>query len=262
MRIYFAFLFLLNITAVANANIKSEEINYTSNGISMKGFLIYNDFIKIKRPGILVVHEWWGHNEYSRVRAKMLAKIGYTAFAIDMYGDGKTASHPKLANKYMQKIFENWDESKKRFLKAMKILRAHKTVDPEKIAAIGYCFGGAVAIKMARSGADLNGVVAFHSSLPLEPIVTKGKIKAAILVANGSKDSFLNSKDVASFMKQMYEANADLTYLNLTGIRHSYTNPMADELSKNFNIPNLKYNEKADKRSWMEMIRFFDRILN
>ena len=190
----------------------------------------------------------------------MLAELGYTAFAVDMYGDGKLANHPKKAGEFMQAAFKDFAATKEKFEEAMKILRAHKTVDSGRIAAIGYCFGGAVSLRMARRGADLNGVVAFHSALPLEPPMSKGKVTTSILIANGSEDTFLALDTVAKFVREMMEANADFTYLNLKGVKHSYTNPKADELSKKFNIPNLKYDKTADERSWQAMQQLFNRI--
>ena len=262
MKVFIYLFFLLNTAAIVDAKILTQSIEYKTRGTTMKGYLAYEDSITQKRPGILVVHEWWGHNDYVRMRARLLAKLGYTAFAIDMYGSGKIADHPKKAGEYMQTAFKQWKVSKARFNEALKILRAHKTVDPTKVASIGYCFGGAVSLRMARSGADLNGVVVFHSALPLEPPVSPGKIKAAVLVINGSEDAFLQSETVASFMKEMYEANADLTYINLAGVKHSYTNPKADEFNNKFNIRNLEYNKYADERSWLEMQHFFNRIFN
>ncbi len=260
MKINLSILIILFIAFNAHAGIKTEEIKYSVEGTQLTGFIAYDDSIKDKRPGILVVHEWWGHNKHARERAGMLAKLGYTALALDMYGDGKLADHPKKAGEFMNAAFQNWESSKAKFNKAKSILKAHDTVNPEKIGAIGFCFGGAVSIRMARGGADLDGVVAFHSALPNQPPLKKDSVSASILVINGSEDSFLSSETVAAFMKEMMEANVDLTYINLKGIRHSYTNRMADEFNKKFNIENLKYDEQADKRSWVEMDSFFKRV--
>lgn len=253
-------LLFLFIAITVNAKVQTQEIDYQAEGTNLKGYLAYDDASSNKRPGILVVHEWWGYNEYARSRARKLAKIGYTALALDMYGDGKVADHPKKAGELMQAALENWDVSKARFNAAMNVLKNHKTVNSLKIASIGYCFGGNVSLRMVRGGAQLTGAVAFHGALPLKPAMGKGSLKAAVLVVNGSEDAFLKAETVASFMKQMYEANADLTYLNLKGIKHSYTNPGADVLSRKFNIPNLVYDKTADDRSWQEMQRFFERI--
>ena len=253
------FLFF-GITSTANAGVHTETIQYTSGGTSLTGFLAYDDTIKGKRPGILVVHEWWGHNEHARERARMLAQLGYTAFALDMYGSGKLAHHPKKAGEFMNAAFKNWEASKAKFRAAKKILQSHATVDPEKIGAIGFCFGGAVSIRMAKGGEDLKGIVGFHSALPDQPKMAKNQVTASILVINGAEDPFLTSDTVASFVKEMVDANVNFTYMSLKGVRHSYTNPMADEFRKKFNLPGLKYDKAADKKSWKVMHQFFQRV--
>lgn len=258
-KVLFLLLFL-GISATANAVVQTKTVTYSSGGVKLTGFLAYDDAVKGKRPGILVVHEWWGHNEHARKRARMLAELGYTALAIDMYGDGKLANHPDKAGEFMNAAFKNWENSKAKFNAAKKILQAHKTVDSKRIGAIGFCFGGAVSLRMARGGEDLDGVVAFHSALPNQPPVKKGKMTASVLVINGSEDTFLTSGTVASFVKEMVDANVDFTYMNLKGIRHSFTNRMADEFSKKFNLPNLKYDKQADQQSWQAMHNFFQRV--
>lgn len=262
MKIFLQLVFItaLSLATVAHAEVQTEEIEYTHNGITLKGYLAYDSAIKGKRPGVLVVHEWWGHNEHARDRARMLAKIGYTALAVDMYGNGKTADHPKKAGEFMNAAFKDWENSKARFNKAKDVLQSHKTVDAERIGAIGFCFGGAVSLRMARGGADLDGVVAFHSSLPLQPAVTN--VKASVLVINGSQDSFLKPETVGSFSSQMMMGNVDFTYMNLQGVKHSYTNRQADEFRKKFDIGALEYNKKADERSWKAMQKFFQRVFN
>jgi len=252
------FLVILCTKSIAQAEIKTKEFDYKQNGTTLKGFLAYDSSIKGKRPGILVVHEWWGHNKHARERAKMLAEIGYTALAVDMYGDGKLANHPRKAGEYMSKAFNNWNTSKARFVKAKEALQSHKTVDAEYIGAIGFCFGGEVSLRMARAGADLVGVVAFHSALPLQPKVKD--MKASVLVINGSKDGFLKPETVGTFSSQMMESNADFTYMSLAGVKHSYTNRQADKFRKKFDIPALEYNKQADERAWTAMRKFFKRI--
>ncbi len=262
MKRFFSLLLLLSITTVANADIKTQEIQYTSDGVQLTGFLAYDDSIKDKRPGILVVHEWWGHNKHARQRARMLAQLGYTAFALDMYGSGKLADHPKKAGEFMNAAFKDWEGSQAKFNSAKKLLQAHETVDAERIGAIGSCFGGAVSLRMARGGADLDGVVAFHSALPNQPPLNKDQVTASILVINGSDDGFLAPDAVASFTREMVAANADFTYMSLRGVRHSYTNPLADAFSKKFNIPAMKYDKQATQRAWQAMHIFFQRVFN
>jgi dienelactone hydrolase len=251
---------ILGSMTTVHADIKTQEIDYVQNGTTLKGYLAFDDTLEGKRPGILVVHEWWGHNKHARDRARMLAKIGYTALAVDMYGDGKLADHPKKAGEFMNAAFKDWGKSQARFNKARGVLQSHKTVDADQIGAIGFCFGGAVSIRMARGGANLKGVVAFHSSLPLEPAIKN--MKASILVINGSQDPFLKPESVGSFSSQMMAGNVDFNYLNLPGVKHSFTNKQADEFRKKFNIGALEYNKKADERSWADMQRFFQRVFH
>ena len=260
MKKLFILLFLFGLTATATAGIHTQAVKYSSGGIQLTGFLAYDDAIKGKRPGILVVHEWWGHNKHAQNKARKLAELGYTALALDMYGSGKLADHPDKAGEFMNAAFKNWDASQAKFREAKKLLQAHKTVDPEKIGAIGFCFGGAVSIRMARGGEDLKGVVGFHSALPDQPKLAKDQVSASILVINGAADGFLNSDTIAAFVKEMVDANVDFRYMSLKGVRHSYTNPQADEFSKKFNLPALKYDKAADQRSWKAMHRFFQRV--
>ena len=249
-----------SFVALANADVRTEEIEYSHDGTQLKGYLAFDDSKLGKRPGILVVHEWWGHNDHARNRAKMLAEGGYTAFALDMYGVGKFANHPKKAGEFMNAVFNNWPKSQARYNKALEILKAHKTVDGTRIGSIGFCFGGAVSIKMARGGTDLKGIVGFHSALPMEPAIKKNSMKSAVLIINGSEDGFLKPETVAAFSQEMFNSNVDFTYMNLKGVKHSYTNPKADEFSKKFNIPALQYNKKADEQARLEMPSLFQRI--
>ncbi len=262
MRTLFSLFFIFSFAVSAQAGIQTQEIEYSSGGAKLKGYLAYDDSIKGKRPGVLVVHEWWGHNEHARDRARMLAKLGYTALAVDMYGDGKFAEHPKKAGEFMNAAFKDWKGSKAKFNAAKKVLQNHATVDPERIASIGFCFGGAVSLRMARGGADLSAVVAFHSALPLAPPVKPGQVKAAVLVINGADDGFLDPKTVATFKEEMADATADFKYVSLEGAKHSYTNVQADEFSKKFNIPALEYNKEADQKAWAAMQDLFKRVFS
>jgi dienelactone hydrolase len=260
MRTLLSFLFICSFAVSAQAGVQTKEIEYSSGGAQLKGYLAYDDSIKGKRPGVLVVHEWWGHNEHARDRARMLAKLGYTALAVDMYGDGKFAEHPKKAGEFMNAAFADWAGSKAKFNAAKKLLQSQATVDPDRIASIGFCFGGAVSLRMARGGADLDAVVAFHSALPLAPPVESGQVKAAILVLNGADDGFLDPKTVATFKKEMTAAVKDFKYVALKGTKHSYTNVQADEFSKKFKIPALEYYKEADQKAWAAMQALFKRV--
>ncbi len=249
----------LLLPAFVSAAIKHEEVSYTANGVTMKGYLAYDDAIKGKRPGVLVVHEWWGHNDYSRKRADMLAELGYTALAVDMYGDGKQASHPQDAGKYAGEVMQNMENAKARFVAALDLLKKHKTVDPARSAAIGYCFGGGVVLQMARAGVDLKGVVSFHGSYGTQTPAEKGKVKAAVLVCHGAADQFITAEQVEGLKKEMQAAGVDFQFISYEGAMHAFTNPAADENGKKFNIP-IAYNKAADEKSWADMQQFLKRI--
>ncbi|MFW5442708.1 MAG: dienelactone hydrolase family protein [Methylococcaceae bacterium] len=236
----------------AQAEIRSEVVNYQIGGQPFQGYLSYDDAITTKRPGILVVHEWWGHNAYARKRADMLAAMGYTAFALDMYGAGKLAKHPDDAQKFMQATLADMHVAEARFNAAVSVLQKHSTVSSNKIAAIGYCFGGGTVLHMARVGADLAGVVSFHGSLATKTTAKAGQVKAKILVFNGADDPFVTAEQITGLKQEMKTAGADLKFVNYSGVKHSFTNSEADVFGKRFNLP-LIYNAEADKDSWQRM---------
>lgn len=255
----FIILLLLAVVISSQAAVKHEEVQYTANGVTMKGYLAYDDAVKGKRPGVLVVHEWWGHNDYARRRANMLAELGYTALAVDMYGDGKQAAHPDDAGKFATAVMQNMPEAKARFLAALELLKKHKTTDATRIAAIGYCFGGGVVLHMARLGVDLKGVASFHGSLGTQTPAKAGEVKAAVLVCHGADDKFVSPEQIAAINKEMQDAKVDFQFIAYPGAVHSFTNKDADVAGKKFNLP-LAYNEAADKQSWTDMQKFFKKI--
>jgi dienelactone hydrolase len=252
-------LLLFAVASSSQAALKHEDVQYTANGVTMKGYLAYDDAVKGKRPGVLVVHEWWGHNDYARRRAKMLAELGYTALAVDMYGDGKQAAHPDDAGKFATAVMQNMPEAKARFLAALDLLKKHSTTDPTCIAAIGYCFGGGVVLHMARMGVDLKGVVSFHGSLGTQTPAKAGEVKAAVLTCHGADDKFATQEQVDAFKKEMQDAKVDFQFISYPGAMHSFTNSDATAAGKKFNLP-LVYNETADKQSWADMQKFFKKI--
>ena len=240
--------------------IKGEEVSYQADSITMKGYLAYDQSIEGKRPAILVVHEWWGHNDYARKRADMLAEMGYIAFAVDMYGDGKNTNHPADAGKFMAEATKDIAGAKARFEKALEIIKAHPMANKEQTGAIGYCFGGGVILNMARMGVDLDGIVSFHGSLP-PAVPAKEEIDTRILVCNGAADPFVKEEQIEAFKKEMTEAKADFEFINYEGAKHAFTNPVATEMGKKHNLP-LAYDEKADKESWEAMTKFFKETFN
>ena len=209
---------LLLISTSINAQIVTEEVSYTAGDTTMKGYLAYDDSIKGERPGVLVVHEWWGHNDYARDRAEQLAGMGYTALALDMYGDGKTASHPKDAGSFAMAVGGNPELAKARFDAAHSTLKAHSSVDDDRTAAIGYCFGGGIVLMMARLGVDIDGVASFHGSLNSPITAEKGKVKAAIRVYNGAADPLVKPEHVTAIQAEMASAGVDFDLVNYEGV--------------------------------------------
>jgi dienelactone hydrolase len=235
--------------------IQSEEITYKAGDTTLKGYVAWDANKEGPRPGVLVVHEWWGHNDYVRKRADMLAELGYTALALDMYGDGRLADHPKDAMEFMQETISNMDVATRRFQAAYDLLKEHGTTNPNDIAAIGYCFGGAVVLHMARFGLDLDGVVSFHGNLATEAPAKKGVVKAKVLVLHGADDPTIPPEQVEAFKKEMDAAEVDYTFIAYPGAKHAFTNEAATANGKKFNMP-IEYNEEADLASWEEMTKF------
>jgi dienelactone hydrolase len=245
-------------TGEAVPRIKGAIVEYSAQGVTMKGYLAYAEDIKGPRPGVLVVHEWWGLNDYVRKRARMLAELGYAALALDMYG-GKVATHPADAQRFASELMKNFAVAKARFLAGMDFLKEQPVVDPTRIAAIGYCFGGGVVLNMARQGVDLKGVVSFHGGLtPVQP-AQKGAVRAKILVLHGGADTTSTPEQVAAFKKEMEAAGADYRFISYPGAKHAFTNPAADKLAREFDMP-IGYNAAADRRSWKEMRKFLKKI--
>lgn len=259
MRI-FVFITLFAASIPAFSALKEESVEYKSGGVTMKGFLAYDDTVKGTRPGVLVVHEWWGHNDHARDRARMLAGLGYTALAVDMYGDGKQADHPDEAGAFATEVMKNMPVAASRFAAAMEILKNHNTVDAENIAAIGYCFGGSVVLNMARLGVDLKAVVSFHGGLTAPEPAIKGKVKAHILVCNGADDPLVSTESIEEFKEEMTRAQVNFEFKNYEGATHSFTNPNADTMAKKFGMP-VGYSESADKESWEDMKAFLKKML-
>ena len=254
-------LFSLFLSIDAGADVVTREVSYKAGDTVMQGLVAYDDSVEGKRPGVLVVHEWWGHNDYARKRARMLAELGYTALAVDMYGDGKTADHPEDAGKFSSAVGGNPQLVRARFDAALSTLKQQPTVDADSIAAIGYCFGGSIVLGMARMGTDIDGVVSYHGSVATKTPAKEGDIKTRILVFNGADDPFVKAEQIEAFKQEMKAAGADYRLVNYPGAVHSFTNPGADEMGKKFDLP-LAYNEKADKDSWQQTQAFFKQIFS
>lgn len=263
LAVIFTVIFLLAtmVQAVATtvqAKVITQPVTYQHDNVTLEGYLAFDDSIKGKRPGVLLVHEWWGLNDYARKRAVQLAGMGYVAFALDMYGKGKVTDHPKEAEEWMKEITSNVAAWGQRAMAGLQVLEKDPRTDPNRIAAIGYCFGGTTVQQLAYSGANLKGVVSFHGS-PLPPTEDQArKVKAKILICHGAADPMTSPEAIQNYVAAMEKSGLDWQMIFYGGARHSFTNPDADKVG----MSGLKYNKSADKRSWEHMKVFFKEIFS
>lgn len=236
---------LLAQPGLVRAEIKSEVIDYKVGDTQLQGFLAYDDAQSGKRPGVLIVHEWWGMNQHARNQALRLAKAGYVAFALDMYGKGKVATHPADAKTFMTEATSDFKREKARFDAALALFKARPQVDPKKIAAVGYCFGGGVVLDMVRSGEPFILAATFHGALSSK-LQAKAPIKTRILVLHGADDPMVTQEQVAAFKQEMTAAKAHFEVIEYPGAKHAFTNPDADKAG----VPGLAYNARADEASF------------
>ncbi|MGD9282599.1 MAG: dienelactone hydrolase family protein [Desulfobacterales bacterium] len=256
MKKLFIAIYILLIATAVNAEVVSQNVEYKHEDIVLEGYLAYDDTAKGKRPGVLVVHEWWGLNDYVRMRVDKLAKLGYVAFALDMYGKGIWTDQASKAQELSGHL-RGKPIMRQRARAGLEILRKNERVDPTKIAAIGYCFGGTTVLELAYSGADIAGVVSFHGGLTTPKAEDMSRIKAKILVLHGANDAFIPPEKIAAFQEGVGKAGADWQMIYYGGAVHSFTNPAADKK----NINGLAYSPSADDRSWKHMQLFFDEII-
>ena len=245
-------LLVLAMVTGAQAAIVEKKIAFDDNLGS--AVLYHDDAIKEPTAGVIVVHEWWGMDDYTRSRARKLAEAGYPAVAVDMYGHGKVAGHPKDAKAFMEAALAEPELMNARFAAARALLEKQAVVDSKRIYGIGYCFGGAVVLSQARMGADLAGVASFHGSLGTQSPAVAGKVKARVLVATGGADPMIPPQQVADFVKEMSDAEVDLELLSFPGVLHGFTNPGATAKGKEYELP-LGYDADADSRSWHALMQ-------
>jgi dienelactone hydrolase len=236
--------------------IKTEVIEYKDGDAALEGFLAYDDSKTEPRPGVLVIHDWTGLQDYAKERTTMLAELGYVAFAADIYGKGVRPTDPKECAVMSGKYKSDLPLLRRRVALGFEQLKKQKRVQPDKIAAIGYCFGGTSVLELARSGAEVKGVVSFHGALATTLPAQSGAVKAKILVCHGDADPFVKPAEVAAFKDEMANAKADVKFIAYPGAVHSFTKKEAgNDPSKG-----QAYNENADKESWAEMKKFFKEI--
>jgi dienelactone hydrolase len=246
---------LMTTVLTSRAAIHTEIVEYKQGDATLEGYLVYNDSISGKRPGVLVVHQWLGLTDYEKRRASMLAQLGYVAFCADIYGIGIRPKEVKEAGALSGKYKNDRALLRARVNAALDVLKKNELVDTKRVAAIGYCFGGTTAIELARSGADLNGVVSFHGGLD-SPTPADGKnIKCKVLALAGADDPFQKPDDLTAFESEMRNAKVDWQIVFYGGAVHAFTQP-----DPGFVNAGAKYNEKADKRSWEAMKTFFAEI--
>lgn len=242
-------------TEVKEPLLKEENISFTGDGVTMTGFVAYDENITGTRPAIVIVPEWWGLNDYTKMRARELAKLGYIALAMDMYGNGKVADNPDSAGAAAGPFYQNPQMAKTRLEAALAKLKSYPQADSSNVAAIGYCFGGAMVLNTARMGLDVKGVVSFHGNLVGTPL-NKELLKAKILVCHGAADPFVPAAEVATFKQQMDSAGIAYTFKEYANATHAFTNPNATAMGEKFKLP-IKYDAAADSASWKDMKEFF-----
>jgi dienelactone hydrolase len=238
-----------------SSGMKEETIAFPADSVDMRAFIVYNDSIKGRRPAILVLPEWWGMNDYPKMRARMLAKLGYVAMAVDVYGGGRVTDNPDTAGSWAAILYSHPERAKARIDAAIARLKTYDNVDTSKIGAIGYCFGGGILLNTVRLGDDLKGVVSFHGSLLGTP-ARKDLLRTKILVCHGNADKFVTPPVVAEFKKQMDSIGANYTFIGYDSATHAFTNPASTATGIKNHMP-IAYNGKADTASWEAMKSFF-----
>jgi dienelactone hydrolase len=240
-------------TGLAHAKVVTKSVAYEHEGQKLEGFLAYDDAKAGPRPGVLVIHEWWGLNDYVKNRAKELAQMGYVAFAADMYGDHKTTRDPKQAQEWAGAFYGAPQKFATRSKAGLDVLRQQAQVDKSKIAAIGFCFGGSTVLQLAYSGEPLAAAVSFHGGLMPPQESQLGQIKSPILILHGAEDGFVKPETIDQVRVALDKGKVDWYMVTYANAVHAFTNPDADS----FKIPGIAYNEKAARRSWKEMQDFF-----
>ncbi len=241
-------------------NINAETIEYKQAETTLRGYLAYDKSITGVRPGVLVFPEWWGVNDYIKQRTRMLAGLGFAALAADMYGNGQLAASPDEAGSMMNAVLNDMETGTARIRAAYQCLQDQAQADSARIAAIGYCFGGAMALHAARIGMALRGVVSFHGALGSFHKPSAGEVKAEILVCHGAEDELVPEQDVAAFKEEMTDAAVDYKFVAYPGALHGFTSQAASENGRKYGLP-LAYNAEADGLSWQEMQAFLNKVL-
>jgi dienelactone hydrolase len=249
-------LFVLTLGVPAFAQVETESIEYVVGGTTLKGYIAYDKSLEGKRPGVMVVHEWWGLNDYAKQRARDLAELGYVALAVDMYGEGQVAEDRAAAAKLAGEVRGDKQLMRQRARAGLDTLKQHPRVDADRVAAIGYCFGGTTVLELAYSGAKLAGVVSFHGGITVPTEEEAEQIEAAVLVLHGADDPMVPAENIAAFQERMAAGDVDWQFVSYGGAVHTFTNPAAGDDKSTGSA----YHEAAAKRSWQHMKLFFDEV--
>ncbi|WP_110631685.1 dienelactone hydrolase family protein [Salinicola salarius] len=245
---------------VEGPHVQGETFEYATGGQTYQGYLAYNASDDEPRPGVLLVHEWWGLNDYIKHKADQLAALGFVALAVDMYGDGKVAQHPQDAKAFSSQVMQDWPSARARLEAAMAALREHPAVREDRMAAIGYCFGGGVVMNMALAGMPLEAAISFHGS-PTQVVTNPQPFDGLVRIYNGQDDSLVDAKALDSMAAALTKNGADVRVVQYPGAKHAFTNPDADELAKENDLP-LGYDAAADAASWQAALLTLDKALN
>jgi dienelactone hydrolase len=247
--------FTLLIATSAFAEIITKEVTYYGDSVTCKGYSAYDNKLKGKRPGVLVAHEWWGLNDFSKNKAKELASLGYYAFAVDLYGNGKTASDAKTAAQLAGEV-RGTPRMRERIVAGYNEMSKQEMVDPDRTAAIGFCFGGTAALELAYSGAKVKGVVTFHGGLVVPKPEDKGKIRAKILILHGADDPSVPRDMIERLQDTLRKEKVDWQFVFFGNTVHAFTNPAAG----NDNGKGMAYNPESARRAWDYMKLFLNEI--
>ncbi|RKR04319.1 dienelactone hydrolase [Kushneria sinocarnis] len=239
-------------------DVQGQQVTYTVDDQQYSGYLARDVSAEGKRPGVLIVHEWWGQTDYIRQRARKLAALGYVAFAVDMYGEGRTADHPDDAGSFSSDVMQDWPAAERNLGVAMATLKSQDGVDPERLAAIGYCFGGAVVLNAALAGMPLDAVVSFHGS-PAQVVETPKHFDGRVLIQNGQDDQMVKPEALQSLVDAFQKVDTSVTVIQYPHAQHAFTNPYVDAKAEQFDLP-LAYSPAADAASWQVMLNLFDQV--
>jgi dienelactone hydrolase len=263
MKTFAAALFLALAASTAQASIVTRDIDYSHAGTRLRGYLAYDDSKTAagKLPGVLIVHEWWGLNDYVKGRAVQLAKLGYVAFALDMYGAGVVTTDKAKAGELAGQFYHK-PIMAERAQAGLDQLLGTGLVDPARVAAIGYCFGGSTVQALAYSGAPLAGIVSFHGGLIPATAETAARTKAKILICHGALDPSEKPDEISAYIKSMNDSKLDYQFNEYAGALHAFTNPDADKMAALNGLQGfIGYSASADHRSWEDMRVFFAEVL-